>query len=325
MTTIQAAFSGGFLGEVVDQRYIAELDESFRTKNEVSEFMQTRAKTFFSNIGDAVVSKLVSHSVVKQRLTTASLSLFELISMKSPKGGKVALIANLAEVAVMEAVAIDAVQSLDFLVEQFAPETEEVCRRFNTEEGIELQPGAGAKFRNYKCAKKLKTDLADHVSDVFGQAVATLLLGKLGPMINHALNRSVGRLSHNVLNKYVVKSDKTLQDITAGQHANYIRSVGADLSGFGSSNRAVHMVSTYAKHIADSDSAGSLMDIRIATEHFGQGVTIFQEKNGRLVKDSSINPAIRKKEDNIELVYTPPPDRDSVGPRQRKACEGCSR
>ena len=311
MTTIRAAFFEGYLGKVVNQRYIALLDESFSTRSEVSKFMQSKAEAFFSDLGDAVVNKLVSDSTIKQQLTSASLSLFEQISEKSPKGGKVAFIANLAEMAVMETIAVDTVKKLDFLVARFAPEMEAVCKKFITEEGITVQPDAGAKYQNYECTRKLKSDLADHVGDAFGSAVSTLLQGNLGPMINHTLNRSVGRLSHRVLDKYVVKSDKTLEDLTAGQHANYIRSVGADLSDHGTTNIAV--VGVYAKYVEDSDSAGSLMDLRIASEHFGQGVTIYQEKKGKLIKDCSIDPAIKKKDSNIELIYIPPQDGNSVG------------
>ena len=311
MRTLQKEFAEGYLGQVVDWRYTALLDESFSSKSEVPMLMQTKAEHFFSNIGDTVIHNLVSDSEIKRRLQSVSLSLFSQISDKSPKGGKVAFIANLAEMAVMGAIVTDTVKSLNFFTDQFVPETKEVCKKLLSEEGTSLQLEAGTKYQSYNCTKAFKEHLADHVGDVFGEAVSTLLQTKLGSMVSHVLNKSIGRLSHRVLDKYIVRSDRTLEDLTAGQHANYIRSVGVDTSDLGPSSRAV--VSVYADHVAQSSSPGSLMDLRIASEHFGQGIIIYNEKNGKFVKNCSINPSIKKNEGNIELVYIPPADSHLVG------------
>ena len=62
-----------------------------------------------------------------------------------------------------------------------------------------------------------------------------------------------------------------------------------------------------------SDNAGSIMDLRNASEHFGQKVVIYQEKNGKLVKNSTVNPTTKISDKTIKLIYIFPPDDDRVG------------
>ncbi len=62
----------------------------------------------------------------------------------------------------------------------------------------------------------------------------------------------------------------------------------------------------------DSNNAGSIMDLRITAEHYGQGVSIYREINGQFKKNSTIMPKNRTKE-NIKLIDIPPPDNDTVG------------
>ena len=96
----------------------------------------------------------------------------------------------------------------------------------------------------------------------------------------------------------------------AGQNANYLRSV--EVTPSGSSNRT--MVNNYAKHVENEKNPGSLLELRVAVEHYGQGVTIYHQKeNGKCVRHCSIDPSSKKGGANIELVYVPPPDKHTVG------------
>ncbi len=52
------------------------------------------------------------------------------------------------------------------------------------------------------------------------------------------------------------------------------------------------------------------MELRLAAEHYGQKVTVYTEKNG---KDTTIIPTNKRTQDEVELVYVPPTDRELVG------------
>ena len=47
------------------------------------------------------------------------------------------------------------------------------------------------------------------------------------------MTNKMGRLTNKVFGKYVLKADKTMEEIKSMQHANYIRAVGFDTSGAG--------------------------------------------------------------------------------------------
>lgn len=310
MTELKLNFVKRDLGEIVDRQFIDKLDRSFIANDEMSPLMKKQAEDFFTKVCDVAVHKLVTHSEVEERLTSASLQLFTQISQKSRKGGKIDFAAKFAEMTVIYSVADKAIDKLDTLIDRFICETRSVCLKFMEQQKTVVYFQEESRYSHLKCAAGLKSSLASQVGKTFGNAVATLLQQNLGSLVNHGASRSVGRVGTKILGKYVLQTNKTLEDIKAGQHANYIRSVEATLSSHGNAKKS--MTNQYAKHVAGSNNPGSLMDLRIAVEHYGQGVTIYQEKNGKLVKGSSIGPS-KKKEGNIELVFTPPTNHQSVG------------
>ena len=253
--------------------------------------------------------KLVSESEVKEHLKSAALSLFGEISHS--KNPKVAGAAILVEVTLAESIIEETVEELGCLTERFIPETEKECKKyFHEQEG---RTKTERKHGHLRCADKLKADLANHVGDIFSDAVAALLQQNLGSLVNHGFNRSVDHQIQKCLRKRVFKSDRTLEKLKAAQHANYIRSVEPTPSRSGSRSTRNAMVSKYARHIASEHSPGSLLDLRVAVEHYGKEVIIYQKRNGKLVRDCSIDPFSKKVKDKIELIYTPPPDGHSVG------------
>ena len=273
--------------------------------------MQSTAETFVTRLNDATITSLSNDSEVKTRLTSASLSLFEQISEDSSNNRKLLIIANIAETATVTTAAGVAVSELQTVVEMFIPIMTEMCQRANTADEITVSPNDAAGYKGYACVIKFKSDLAEFVIDKFAKSIAALMQGKLSPYISHVMNRTVGKMTQNVVDKYVVRTGDTLEKITAGQHANYIRSIGPSETGMVPVSK--ELVSSYANHVQNSNSASSLMDLRIASEHFGQRVVIYQEKNGKLVKNSSMEPKTIKTQDTIQLLYTAPPDDDSVG------------
>ncbi len=71
---IRTSFTSGYLGEVVDGRFIAELTSYYQHQTDVPASMIVSGKKIFSNVGEAVTSALNSNSDVRERLATTSLS-----------------------------------------------------------------------------------------------------------------------------------------------------------------------------------------------------------------------------------------------------------
>ncbi len=310
MPVIRTAFSSGYLGDIVDGSFVVDLSSSYKYKSEVPSTMQERAKKLFRRIGDKVTMDLDSNSELKERLTTSSLSLFSQISQKSRE---LRGIANLAEAAIVITLVADTAASLSDLVDQFPQQMDTVSRQFVEDGTITLSTRNVATYKTYNCVIKFKNDLADQAGEIFASAVSTLLNGKLRPLVNqYQMTNKMGRFTNKVLGKYVLKSDRTMEEIKSMQYANYIRAVGFDTSGAGPISKT-NVAKMYAQEIASSDTPGSLMELRIVADHYGQKVTIYTDKNGQLVKDSSIIPSVKKTSDEVELVFVPLRDGDSVG------------
>ncbi len=304
---IRTSFTSGYLEQVVDGRFIAELNVYYEQQSDVPAYMLTSGKNIFDNVGESVTNTFNTNSELKERLATTSMDLFAQLSEKSKK---LKGIANFAQSAIVMAIVADTVASLEFLVEEFPTKMEDVTREFIRDQKIIMSSKSAYPYRGYRCATKLKNDLADHVGDVFAEAVAILLQEKLSPLVSSVSNR-FNSLTQSVVGNYVLKADKTMEDLKSIQHANYIRAVGVDTGSGRVSN--IRVAKVYAKKIASSDTPGSLMELRVAAEHYGQKVTIFTEKNGKLIKDTVINPSNKKTQDEIKLVYIPPPNPNSVG------------
>ncbi len=97
---------------------------------------------------------------------------------------------------------------------------EEVSKRKDGK--IEMSTRSPDPYKTYSCVTKFKNDLADHVGDIFARAVDVLLQGKLRPLINqYQMTNKMGRLTNKVIGKYVLKADKTMEEIKSMQHAHY--------------------------------------------------------------------------------------------------------
>ncbi len=303
---IRAAFSEGYFGDVIDQRYYTQwLDPSYSSTRKVPESLQSTAEIFFNGLNDATFISLSNDSDVKATLTSASLSLFQHILHNNYSNHWVSFFANLAEVTVVGSVVNDTVTNLQLVVDKFIPKMKEMCQEANTADNITAFSSEGAA----SCVLIFKSDLAEFVIGRFSKSIAALMQGKLNSMVSHVMNRTLGRMIPGVVDKF--KINDTLEKIIAGQHANYIRSVRPSETNFEPVSE--ELLSSYVNHVQNSNSAGSLLDLRIASEHFGKKVIIYQERNGKLVKDSLMEPKKAITEDTIELLYTAPLGDNSVG------------
>ena len=306
MTDLDRAFAGGKMGNLIDHAFLDDLEESFIKDDKVPLLMRKHANDFFSRASDVVTRRLASTSELKERLASASSSLFGQIANATKKSNsKVAFAARTAEICISGAVILDTVTQLDGFVSQFIPETERVCEEFLKRDGISVTYGKESKYSQMSSAVKLKTDLAEHVAKLFGEAVSLLLQQRLGSVASHAFNQSVGHLGRKLLSDHVLKTDRKLEKIQGARYANEIAYVPPDKRT--SARKSAHpSVSWFAEHVSQPDHPGSLLEARIAAEHFGQGVTIYQDIHGKLVTTHSIKPSTKKSDSTIQLVYTPP-------------------
>ena len=310
-SNLRMAFTieGRVLGNAVDELFVQRLPDSYISADKMSPGIKQEALDFFRNVGDATVAMLISDSTIQKHATSAFLSLFSDLSQKKEfKAHKRKLLA--AEVAVMGVNVLKANQDLQDLIAKFIPQAEKTCTQFKSEclsttQTVHSQ-NERRGYHHLRCVSTLKEDLAKLMGDVFSEAVAAILQQNLGSVVNHGVNR-VGK---KVLSEHVkfLKTAEVLADIKSGQRHTYLTSVEPTHSN----HPDTKMVSHYAREVTDVQNPGSLLELRVAVERYGQGVIIYQEKNGKLVQDCSI-PSSNQKKPNIELVYTPPSDSHSPG------------
>ena len=307
---LHQTFTSGNLGRVVDSYFVHQLPEAYVRDDKMSPVIRKKAHDFFSNIGNEAVETLVADTYIKKHLTNASLSLLTQLSSKH-KGGK--LVYKALEAAEILAIVDKAITDFDDLLERFIPEAERVCEEFAREEPP-LQPAmAITSYSHLTCSATLKEELVDVVGDIFSDAVSIFLEQNLGSVVNHGLNVTVNHAGRKAFKKFM-KTEQTIEAVKAGQKANFIRSVDPFESSHQMPAVANYMVGHYTSKIAGTDKAGSALELKIAAEHYGQGVTIFQEKNGRFVRDCSIDPSTSQKTGaNIELLYTAPSNGKAIG------------
>ncbi len=112
---------------------------------------------------------------------------------------------------------------------------EEVSKQFVKDGKIEMSTRSPDPYKTYSCVTKFKNDLADHVGDIFARTVHGRPPSRKTTSTYHQyqMTNKMGRLTNKVFGKYVLKADKTMEEIKSIQHVNYIRAVGFDTSGAG--------------------------------------------------------------------------------------------
>ena len=302
---LRSSFNNGYLGSIVDREFAQQLPQSYIVEDKMSPAIRKRAKDFFTQVGNEVLETLVADEAIKRQVTSASLSLLSQLSSKH-KGHK--LTYQMLEAGEMTILVTTAITDLQILIEKLVPETENICKEFCEEE-----QGAGqtnvdlTKYSQLQCVATLKNELIDSVGDVFAHAVSSFLQQNLGAVVSHGLNRTVNKVGSDVLQKFM-NSNATLEKVKAGQRANYIRSVAPSKSDrIPAVGHA--MAAHFSSRISDVTKPGSVLELKIAVEHYQQQVTIYRrKKNGKLVRDCAIEPSSGKTKSgsDIQLLYIPP-------------------
>lgn len=309
------SFTNGQLGRIAEKEFLSKVQGSCSPSDRRYKEVEEEAYNFFGEVGEHTLNLLVSRSEIRERLTSASLNFLSQMSKKTkPKSGKMYFIA--AEVGVMATCVAKTVDDIQILIDAFTPEFERKCKEV-LQISEDLSHGLHM-VDDHKCASTLKEGLSAHMRRVFDKAVASVLQGNLGCVVSHGLNRTVNHLGKKILSNKVkfLRNNKTLEKIKAGQHANYVRSVDLFSGKLTQSNR--EMVDSYVKNVAELNHPGSLLELRAVVEHFGQGVTIYQEVNGKMKKYCTVDPtastSTRHTTPNIELVFIPPANKRSKTP-----------
>ena len=277
---------------------------------ELPPMLEREACSFFTSVGHEAMKMLLCYSKVEEKLKSASLSLFHQLSEKH-KGGKA--LYKAIEGGLMAGIIADAVTKVSFMIAMFIPETERICREYQSEVKGDISPSSQPEISQFHSVKSLKLKLVEVVGDVFATSVATILQQNLGSVVNHGLNRTINHVGREFVSDRI-RRQETFEAVKAGQGANYIRHM--DL--FPSDSPDAHMIMSYAKQMEESHTPGSILELKAAVlmGEYGRGVTIYEMKKGKRVLSCSIDPQSSSKHatsSNIELIYTPPHDNHSPG------------
>ncbi len=156
-------------------------------------------------MNEDTVKALTNDSEIKERLTTTALTFLQQLSEENPDTKKVIFFATLAETAVIAGMVSDVATNMQVIEDKYIPKMTELCQIANTNDQIPTSSDAGAAYRDYWCVANLKNQIALYVKDQFIKSMHNLIQGKFSPIASHVLNRTVGTVVHNVMDKYVVR------------------------------------------------------------------------------------------------------------------------
>ena len=288
----------GDLGRIVDAKFVSE-DHVKSPILEKDAFME------FDSIVDEVLSSLVhDHSTVIDEVTTTFRDKI-LPVLSAHLKGKAAVFASVLTLSFVTDSISETVVQLSCISTGFEPEMVKHCKaRFH---GIDDQ-------RDYQAidalahVKKLKEDLAKHTTQTFSKAVANILQQNLSWMLNHGLSKTVNKLATHYVNK-TFDTEGTIEQITAAQSANYLRSMPLTEHSLMHVNHeeVKSVMKSCANSVLNHNSLGSLAEIRVAAEKYGCKIAIVDEHENR--KCSLHSTSSRKAEQDapeIILVHRSP-------------------
>jgi len=134
------------------------------------------------------------------------------------------------------------------------------------------------KIYDLECVAHLKNQLAKDTTHAFCDAIASILLQNLNWLANNFLNRTVNKTASHCIKKGL-RVERTLEDITAHQKANALRS--KRLSEVEASVGGLAALESHAKSVLYSKQPGSLAELRALTELHGCKVTILNSNGMR--------------------------------------------
>lgn len=304
---LREAFSKGELGNTVDVLFIEKLPDIYVSDDRMLPGIRDDARVFFKRVADSAVSSLMSTSEVQKFMMDASQRLAEELAGD-------ANIVSLASGAIVMSSVIAATKSkVQKFSERFIPRAEKVCLEFldflaeDSLDGVQNLQGSDA-IKNLTCAVVLKEELAHLVGEMFAKAVTAILENNESSHVNQELGGSFNEMGNKLFEKHLFRSDETMEQLKAVQSANYIRFIETNPAAVKPDD---DIVEKYVKRVEDTNTPGSTLELRILAEHFGVCVAVFQDKNGKLICNCTINPPSGAT--RFELLLIPPSDDHPTG------------
>nr|XP_046244072.1 uncharacterized protein LOC124058672 [Scatophagus argus] len=285
------------LSHIEDEKQLHELLEDKNRRTELlaifTKLSNTAIQPFYANLG-------------WQNKLSSSLSTVMDRAKQEAKGNAYAMLTAIQTVHMVALVA-DAISAVLNLSSKFFSKFHDQLNIFKEQMGFpekvkasELSDSGTQMLKEFKqeIANSISASLADAMTEVFHQKFSSHLVSYVQGKVN------------GVIGNYVrkgLKTDRTEDLLRAAQHNRYISYMPVDLkSRHEHAGESGQRSQAHAENIRDSQTAGTILDIRVLAEETGTKVVILTpDSNGKLTKMQELSPTTKPTNETVTLIYRP--------------------
>ncbi|KAJ8362242.1 hypothetical protein AAFF_G00388410 [Aldrovandia affinis] len=222
---------------------------------------------------------------------------------KAEAKGKAQGILTLIKAAHMTALAAEATYAVGTLSSKFFSNFHKELNKFEKGSGLSEKVKADElSASDTEMLKEFKQDIISTISASLADAVVEVFHQKFSShIVSHVQGKVNGFIGQHV--RTGLKSQRTEEKIRAGQNNRYISYMPVD---FNSKLSEEARSLSHAEKIRNSETAGTILDIRVLSETTGTKVVILeQDSHGKLTKMQELNPSTKAASQTVSLIYRP--------------------
>ncbi|XP_034554915.1 uncharacterized protein LOC117823798 [Notolabrus celidotus] len=306
---LKSKIEKGDLGSLVESIILSHVDDKEQLQDLLKDNdRKTKLLDIFTELSNTAIQPFYADLSLQNKLSSSFYRVIE--RAKAEVKGKAKGILTAIQAVHMGTLAAESIAAVLSLSSKFFSNLQEQLSSFKTrKDSSEEEKGESLSPSDTELLKGFKRELADVIGGLLAAALVEVFHQKFS---SHLVSIAQSK-AHGVISGYVSKGLKTEQTealLRAGQNSNYIAHMPGDpTSKHPSTEEAIQLSKTHAEKITDSQTPGTLLDIRVLSETTGTKVVILTEDSrGKLTKMQELNPSNNPASQNVTLIYRPKSD-----------------
>ncbi|KAJ8366815.1 hypothetical protein AAFF_G00341980 [Aldrovandia affinis] len=267
------------------------------------EIRKSELQDIFNELGHTALQPFYADLSWQNRLNSSIFSVMDRAEAEAK--GKAQGILTIIKVVHMTALAAEATYAVCTLSTKFFSNFHKELNKFEKEQGLHEKVKAGElSASDTEMLKEFKQDIISTISTSLADAVVEVFHQKFSShIVSHVQGKANGFIGQHVSTG--LKSQRTEEKIRAGQNNRYISYMPGDFNSKHKLSEDARSLS-HAEKIRNSETVGTILDIRVLSETTGTKVVILeQDSHGKLTKMQELNPSTRAASQTVSLIYRP--------------------
>nr|XP_046269251.1 uncharacterized protein LOC124072113 [Scatophagus argus] len=285
------------LSHIEDEQQLHEL---LKDKNRRSELL-----AIFTKLSNAAIQPFYADLGWQNKLHSSLSTVMD--RAKQEAKGKAYAILTAIQVVHMGALLTDASIAVYNLSTKFFSNFNEQLNTFKKQKGFSEKVKTNElSALDIEMLREFKQEIDESISALLAKAVTEVFHQKFS---SHLVSYIQGKV-HGVISKHVrkgLKTDRTENLLRVAQNNRYISYMPGDhKSTLQHAGESGQYSQAHAENIRDSQTAGTLLDIRVLAEETGTKVVILTpDSNGKLTKMQELSPTTKPASQTVTLIYRP--------------------